>query len=285
MNIALSLISESKISEAEKNLNEFENRMKVEKNKSFFIRYYRAKGLIENQRGNYTKAIFYFNQSIKLIKDYNFFSRDTEYLYDDIAASYLGLQDYKNQSLYLLKASKVNDSISVIEKKILNEVLNEQNKSTPEGNKYFIFIIIAIFFAAEVIAFIINRKFLKIKEEKQAISEPDQNEVFIQNNKIEPPVRDLKELIELAQKNDKSFHLKFSEVFTTFNQRLLNINPQLTHSDLEYCALIKLKFDTKEIAKYRNVTINSVVSKKYRIRKKLNISTSENIYTWMLDIE
>ncbi len=77
----------------------------------------------------------------------------------------------------------------------------------------------------------------------------------------------LEELITLAQNNDKYFHLKFSKLFPKFNQQLLDINAQLTQSDLEYCALIKLNLSTKEIAQYKNVTVNSVVSKKYRIRK------------------
>jgi DNA-binding CsgD family transcriptional regulator len=94
----------------------------------------------------------------------------------------------------------------------------------------------------------------------------------------------LNNVIELAKNNDKSFHIKFSELFPEFNQKLLEVNPQLTHSDLEYCALIKLKFDTKEIAIYKNTSISSVESKKYRIRKKLCIRTDENMYTWMINI-
>ncbi|MFP3836197.1 helix-turn-helix transcriptional regulator, partial [Chryseobacterium sp. SIMBA_028] len=69
-----------------------------------------------------------------------------------------------------------------------------------------------------------------------------------------------------------------------FNQSLLNISTHLTPTDLEYCALIKLNFDTKQIATLKKISIGSVESRKYRIRKKLNINNSENIYTWMTKI-
>jgi len=287
VNMALYFVNDNNVEESEKNLKEFERRMSHEKNKSFFIKFYQVKGLIENKKGHYIEAINYFNRSINLIKEYNFFSRDTESLYNDIAASYMGLKNYQKQSFYLLKASKVNDSISTIEKKILSDVLYKQNKTVINNNiKSYksIYIVIAVFIIG-IIFFVGSQFFFKIKKYRELTYMQEKQFLPSQNIQEEPPACDLKELIELVKNNDKSFHLRFSEFFITFNQRLLDINPQLTLLDLELCALIKLKFDTKEIAKYRNISVNSVESRKYRIRKKLNINTNENIYTWMLNIE
>ncbi|MFP3598618.1 helix-turn-helix transcriptional regulator [Chryseobacterium sp. SIMBA_029] len=99
---------------------------------------------------------------------------------------------------------------------------------------------------------------------------------------LEP--QDLSNIIELAKSNDKSFYLKFSELYPKFNQQLLALNQQLTPRDLEYCALIKLNFDTKEIAQIKNMSIGSVESRKYRIRKKLDIGTQENMYVWFINL-
>ncbi|MFP3637277.1 helix-turn-helix transcriptional regulator, partial [Bacillus sp. SIMBA_033] len=74
-------------------------------------------------------------------------------------------------------------------------------------------------------------------------------------------------------------------MFPAFNRKLLEITPQLTPSDLEYCALMKLNFDTKQIAVLKKASIGSVETRKSRIRKKLNISNSENIYTWLMKIQ
>jgi DNA-binding CsgD family transcriptional regulator len=55
-------------------------------------------------------------------------------------------------------------------------------------------------------------------------------------------------------------------------------------SDLEYCALIKLDFNTKEIAQSKDISIRTVESKKYRLRKKLNLPEDiKNINSWFPD--
>ncbi|MFC4685908.1 helix-turn-helix transcriptional regulator [Epilithonimonas pallida] len=124
----------------------------------------------------------------------------------------------------------------------------------------------------------------KSSQVKTRQKEPVPEIIFLPAKEKRTIDSELNNVIELAKNNDKSFHIKFSELFPEFNQKLLEVNPQLTHSDLEYCALIKLKFDTKEIAIYKNTSISSVESKKYRIRKKLCIRTDENMYTWMINI-
>lgn len=93
----------------------------------------------------------------------------------------------------------------------------------------------------------------------------------------------LNQLIEMAESNNSAFYLKFQEVFPDFNQTLLNRNQKLTQSDLEYCAMMKLNFDTKKIAIIKKNSVGAVESKKHRIRKKLNITSDENIYIWLMN--
>lgn len=52
-------------------------------------------------------------------------------------------------------------------------------------------------------------------------------------------------------------------------------------SDIEICAFIKLNIDTKQIATIKKMTVGAVEAKKYRIRRKLNISSDENMYIWI----
>lgn len=88
-------------------------------------------------------------------------------------------------------------------------------------------------------------------------------------------------LIDLAIKNDSSFYLTFLEVYPDFAKKLLDINPTIKASDIEYCAYIKLNLDTKQIAVLKNISVRAVEGKKYRIRKKLDISIDENMYIWL----
>lgn len=90
------------------------------------------------------------------------------------------------------------------------------------------------------------------------------------------------EIFRLAEKNSVMFFEKFQVFFPGFIPGLLQINPNLIHSELYFCALMKLDFDTKKIAQCTNNSIRAVESKKYRIRKKLNIPSDVNINSFLI---
>ncbi|MDC8102168.1 helix-turn-helix transcriptional regulator [Chryseobacterium rhizosphaerae] len=94
----------------------------------------------------------------------------------------------------------------------------------------------------------------------------------------------IQEILSLAENNSPLFFEKFQVFFPHFVPDILKINPNLIHSELYFCALMKLDFDTKKIAQCTNNSIRAVESKKYRIRKKLNISSEININSFLINI-
>lgn len=94
----------------------------------------------------------------------------------------------------------------------------------------------------------------------------------------------IQEILNLAESNSPMFFEKFQVFFPHFIPDILKINPNLIHSELYFCALMKLDFDTKKIAQCTNNSIRAVESKKYRIRKKLNISSEININSFLIKI-
>lgn len=89
------------------------------------------------------------------------------------------------------------------------------------------------------------------------------------------------QLITLLQNNDPGFMFSFENVFPEFSVKLLKLSPELQQSEIEFCALLKLKLTTKEIAKYTFIETRTVQNKKYRLRKKLEIPQSVDIYNWI----
>lgn len=69
-----------------------------------------------------------------------------------------------------------------------------------------------------------------------------------------------------------------------FIKKLLCISPNLVASELNICVLLRLNFDTKEIARYTKSSVRSIEGKKYRIRRKLGIPSDEYINIWMINI-
>ena len=120
--------------------------------------------------------------------------------------------------------------------------------------------------------------------ETAAIQEELQNkEKKIEN--LEIKMSDLhQEVTELARKNESNFYPRFLDLFPDFEKKLLEINPKLTNSELQFCALLKLNFSSKEIAANTFTAVRTVQNKKYRIRSKLNIPNETDTYVFFNSI-
>ncbi|WP_449399381.1 helix-turn-helix transcriptional regulator [Chryseobacterium wanjuense] len=91
-------------------------------------------------------------------------------------------------------------------------------------------------------------------------------------------------MMQLVKANDPFFLTRFKEVYPEFYQKLINHQPNLTEHDIKFCAYIRLNLNSKEIAQYDNIAIRSVESKKYRLKKKLELSTETDLTKWILEL-
>ncbi|MXN92786.1 hypothetical protein GR160_16275 [Flavobacterium sp. Sd200] len=82
-----------------------------------------------------------------------------------------------------------------------------------------------------------------------------------------------KELQQLVKQKDywKQFEARFNDLNPEFAGTLMNRYPRLTKNDLEFCSLLKLKLSYKEIASLLQISHESVITKKYRVRKKMEL--------------
>ncbi|TXE14968.1 tetratricopeptide repeat protein [Seonamhaeicola algicola] len=80
------------------------------------------------------------------------------------------------------------------------------------------------------------------------------------------------------------FNVRFTEVNTNFYKTLREKHPNLTPTEQKHCALIKLKFDSKEMATLLNISINSVHISRHRIRKKIGLNRDDNLTDYIADI-
>lgn len=80
----------------------------------------------------------------------------------------------------------------------------------------------------------------------------------------------------------KRFEMNFKELHSDFFENLLKEYPKLTPKDLKLCAYLKMNLSTKEIAPLMAITVRGVEIHRYRLRKKLNIDSSENISNFLI---
>jgi tetratricopeptide (TPR) repeat protein len=89
---------------------------------------------------------------------------------------------------------------------------------------------------------------------------------------------DLQRIVRENQNADKEWeHFKelFEKVHADFFTGLKSKFPELTENELRLCAYLRINLQNKEIAKILNVNSATVVTSRYRIRKKLNLDNKE----------
>ncbi len=77
--------------------------------------------------------------------------------------------------------------------------------------------------------------------------------------------------------NWEEFNARFIAVNTSFYDELKKRFPKLTQSDKKICALIKLNFSSKDMAKLLGISVESVHTTRYRLRKKLKLTRQDNL--------
>jgi DNA-binding CsgD family transcriptional regulator len=82
----------------------------------------------------------------------------------------------------------------------------------------------------------------------------------------------------------KSVLNKFEKINPDFNQTLMKANPQLTKGERDFCSFVKLNLSNKEIAHLLQISPESVITKKYRILKKLNLPKEIDFQLWLSEM-
>lgn len=185
-------------------------------------------------------------------------------LYEKIIEIYHSQGDLQKVNQYKLKLDSLQLIITQNQNKSLHTLLKEKEKSQNNSptSKYFFALAILLFIGLFALYFIKKSRKEKVKKETN-LSEKE----FVK-------------LFELIKKNDPGFMFYFDEKFDGFTQKLLKINPNLSTSELEICALMKLNISTKNIARYKYIAPKTVQNKKSIIRKKLNIASDVDLNKW-----
>ncbi len=81
------------------------------------------------------------------------------------------------------------------------------------------------------------------------------------------------------------FDTRFESLNRNFYTRLKQHFPGISPNDLKICALIKLNLSIKEMAGILNISPDSVKTARYRLRKKLQLNTEDNLTDFILNLE
>jgi AraC family chitin signaling transcriptional activator len=110
-------------------------------------------------------------------------------------------------------------------------------------------------------------------------------ELIVKNNS-----NTLDKVIKLLDKNINNsndwefFEEAFNNADKNFFNKVKNIHPNLTPTDLKLCAYLRLNLSSKEIAPLLNISPKSVEVKRYRLRKKMELDHDASLTNYILEI-
>ncbi|GGH00577.1 hypothetical protein GCM10011416_18980 [Polaribacter pacificus] len=100
-------------------------------------------------------------------------------------------------------------------------------------------------------------------------------------------VKSIVQNIDSVLESDKeweSFQVHFNAVNDNFYDKLIKLHPDLTNTELRFCAFVKLHMQTKEIARILLIDPRSVQTARYRIKKKMKLGEDVDLRDYLLDL-
>ncbi len=77
--------------------------------------------------------------------------------------------------------------------------------------------------------------------------------------------------------NTHEFYEKLDKLSDAFYSKLNGLFTNLSKNEIRLCSLIRLKMDSRSIATLQNITLASLNTSRYRLRKKLDLSVNEDL--------
>ncbi len=93
-------------------------------------------------------------------------------------------------------------------------------------------------------------------------------------------VSSIKMQIRSSSESDQ-FNEKFSALHQEFYANLMQKHPELTKTELKFCAYLRIRLSGNQIANIMNVTHEAIRKTRYRIRKKMNLESDESLENYI----
>ncbi|WP_164464028.1 LuxR C-terminal-related transcriptional regulator [Chryseobacterium sp. G0186] len=232
---------------------------------------YSGSGMAYNMRREYQKALQFLLQGLKISKD-NYPDIYTETL-NQLNINFKATNNNTADNPYykeFLRIKNENEKKNKLTSEEIQEIKDNNNSNLPTIKIIQLFIISFIIILSLIIYIGIN-KYNKQKEQSKNIVD-------------EKSSHDFNEIIKLAKTNDSAFITRFQEIYPNFYVTLTKQYPLLTATHIKILSYSYLNYTTKDIAVFMSVSVRTVQTHKYRIRKIINISSEQDIIEWTKQI-
>ena len=239
------------------------------------------RGVIYTFYGNYLyyenrleEALSYYQKAANVLSETNRINK-LPLIYEDIIQISQTLGDRKLELEYRAKYKTINDSLisSTIKATdlALNHAIQEVDRIKYDRDRETTLYLLALCVVVLIFIWIMYKRGKRQKHIVQTIIDSTND-------------AKMAELRGIAMANDSSFLSKLNDYYPDFSKRLYDINPNISDSNVVFCAYIWLGFSSKEIAQYTFVQHRSIQTQKSRIRKKLDIDSEIDLYSYFRNL-
>lgn len=133
----------------------------------------------------------------------------------------------------------------------------------------------------------LNRQTLHMMHVNNSLSEVEENLKNIPSEQKSREVQQVLKKINMGkalERDWENFDKYFGNVHSGFFQKLFHLSDNLTLHEKRVCALVRLNLTNREIATILNIEANSVKMVKYRIKKRLQLNESTDLYQFLHEL-
>ncbi|MEN8224355.1 MAG: response regulator [Bacteroidota bacterium] len=102
------------------------------------------------------------------------------------------------------------------------------------------------------------------------------------SDKIQTAIAKLRNLIQGQEW--KEFELRFEEEHSKFREKIMESHPDLTPNEIKLCTFLRLNMSSKEISEITGQSVRALETARSRMRKKLELSRSDNLVQYLCRI-
>jgi len=103
-------------------------------------------------------------------------------------------------------------------------------------------------------------------------------------NSFSPLIKSINRILSEKRKEDL-YSDQFNAAYPGYLEYLTRTYTDLTTSDLKLCTFLRMNLNTKEIAEIMGLSVRSVESRRYRLRKKLSLSKNEDLVSNLISLK
>ncbi len=241
-------------------------------------------GDLYNVKGDQKKALEYYLKSEDIFQQIKN-KPALLTVYDTVSSVYKSLNEIEKSNDYLRKYTFLNDILNKNEKEAVNLAVNKllelKHEEKGEERKMFYFIVLLIIISFSLLLYFIRKVYLKKELKKDKLIEKKTIETDVLKLKVNDS---FDEIIQLMESRSPLFLTRFKEVYPEFYGKLVNYAPELTEHDIKFSAYLRLNLTNKEICQYENISLRGVETKRYRLKKKLQLAKDTDLQKWILEL-